>query len=78
VQWCRGGLVFKAHRLCVSHNSGLERNKEEDRVPEEEEDEGPEGEREADEHGVPERRHYGRVRPRLRHIAHLPEVEKGR
>jgi len=26
----RGGLVFKAHRLCVSLNSRLESNKEED------------------------------------------------
>jgi len=26
----RGGLVFKAHRLCVSLNSELESNKEED------------------------------------------------
>ena len=25
----RGGLVFKAHRLCLSLNSRLERNKEE-------------------------------------------------
>ena len=32
----RGGLVFKAHRLCVSLNSRLESNKEE----EEEEEEG--------------------------------------
>jgi len=33
VQWFRGGLVFKAHRLCVSLNSRLERNKdEEDKV----------------------------------------------
>jgi len=24
----RGGLIFKAHRLCVSHNSRLESNKE--------------------------------------------------
>ena len=28
----RGGLVFKAHRLCVSLNSRLERNKKEDGV----------------------------------------------
>jgi len=28
VQQFRGGLVFKAHRLCVSLNSGLESNKE--------------------------------------------------
>ena len=27
----RGGLVFKAHRLCVSLNSRLESNKEEER-----------------------------------------------
>ena len=30
VQRFRGGLVFKAHRLCVSLNSRLESNKEED------------------------------------------------
>jgi len=30
VQRFRGGLVFKAHRLCVSLNSGLESNKEEE------------------------------------------------
>jgi len=35
VQRFRGGLVFKAHRLCVSLNSRLESNKEE-----EEEEEG--------------------------------------
>ena len=29
VQRFRGGLVFKAHRLCVSPNSRLESNKEE-------------------------------------------------
>ena len=29
VQRFRGGLVFKAHRLCVSLNSRLESNKEE-------------------------------------------------
>jgi len=29
VQRFRGGLVFKAHRICVSLNSTLERNKEE-------------------------------------------------
>ena len=33
--WCkqrfRGGLVFKAHRLCVSLNSRLESNKEEEK-----------------------------------------------
>ena len=29
----RGGLVFKAHRLCVSLNSRLESNKEEEEVP---------------------------------------------
>jgi len=34
VQRFRGGLVFKAHRLCASLNSRLESNKEE----EEEED----------------------------------------
>jgi len=33
VQRFRGGLVFKAHRLCVSLNSRLESNKEEERVP---------------------------------------------
>ena len=27
----RGGLVFKAHRLCVSLNSRLEGNKEEEK-----------------------------------------------
>ena len=27
VQWFRGGLVFKAHRLCVSLNSRRESNK---------------------------------------------------
>ena len=30
VQQFRGGLVFKAHRLCASLNSRLERNKEEE------------------------------------------------
>jgi len=30
VQRFRGGLVFKVHRLCVSLNSRLESNKEED------------------------------------------------
>ena len=30
VQRFRGGLVFKAHRLCVSLNSRLESNKEEE------------------------------------------------
>ena len=30
MQRFRGGLVFKAHRLCVSLNSGLKRNKEEE------------------------------------------------
>ena len=30
VQRFRGGLIFKAHRLCVSLNSRLERNKEEE------------------------------------------------
>ena len=29
VLWFRGGLVFKAHRLCVPLNSRLESNKEE-------------------------------------------------
>jgi len=28
----RGGLVFKAHRLCVSLNSRLESNKEEEDI----------------------------------------------
>jgi len=32
VQQFRGGLVFKAHRLCVSLNSRLESNKEEEKV----------------------------------------------
>jgi len=32
VQQFRGGLVFKAHRLCVSLNSRLESNKEEEEV----------------------------------------------
>jgi len=32
VQRFRGGLVFKAHRLCVSLNSMLESNKEEKEV----------------------------------------------
>jgi len=32
VQRFRGGLVFKAHRLCVSLNSRLESNKEEEGV----------------------------------------------
>jgi len=32
VQWFRGGLVFKVHRLCVSLNSRLESNKEEEKV----------------------------------------------
>jgi len=31
VQRFRGGLVFKAHRLCVSLNSRLESNKERER-----------------------------------------------
>jgi len=31
VQRFRGGLAFKAHRLCVSLNSRLESNKEEER-----------------------------------------------
>ena len=31
VQRFRGGLVFKAHRLCVSLNSRLESNKEEEK-----------------------------------------------
>ena len=30
VQRFRGGLVFKGHRLCVSLNSRLESNKEEE------------------------------------------------
>ena len=29
----RGGLVFKDHRLCVSPNSRLESNKEEEKMP---------------------------------------------
>ena len=33
VQRFRGGLVFKAHRLCVSLNSRLKSNKEEAKVP---------------------------------------------
>jgi len=32
VQRFRGGLVFKAHRLCVSLNYRLESNKEEEKV----------------------------------------------
>ena len=32
VQWFRGGLVFKANRLCVSLNSRLESNKEAEEV----------------------------------------------
>ena len=35
VQRFRGGLVFEAHRLCVSLNSRLESNKEEERSAEE-------------------------------------------
>ena len=31
VERFRGGLVFKAHRLCVSLNSRLEGNKEEEK-----------------------------------------------
>ena len=31
VQRFRGGLVFEAHRLCVSLNSRLESNKEEEK-----------------------------------------------
>ena len=31
VQWFRGGLVFKAYRLCVSLNSRLESNKKEEK-----------------------------------------------
>ena len=31
VQWFRGGLVLKAHRFCVSLNSRLESNKEEEK-----------------------------------------------
>jgi len=38
VQRFRGGLVAKAHRLCVSLNSGLESNKEEEEEEEEEEE----------------------------------------
>ena len=34
VQWFRGGLVFKAHRLCVSLNSRLGSNKEEEKTGE--------------------------------------------
>ena len=30
MQWLRGELVFKAHRLCVSLNSRLESNKEDE------------------------------------------------
>ena len=33
VQRFRGGLVFQAHRLCVSLNSRLESNKEEEKRP---------------------------------------------
>jgi len=33
MQRIRGGLVFKAHRLCVSRNSRLESNKEEEEAP---------------------------------------------
>ena len=33
MQRFRGGLVFKAHRLCVSLNSRLESNKEEKNKP---------------------------------------------
>jgi len=36
VQRFRGGLVFKAHRLCVSLNSRLESNKEEEEYRREE------------------------------------------
>ena len=32
MQWFQGGLVFEAHRLCVSLNSKLESNKEETRL----------------------------------------------
>ena len=32
VQRFRGGLVFKAHRLCVALNSRLESNKEEEEL----------------------------------------------
>ena len=32
VQRFRGGLAFKAHRLCASHNSRLESNKEEEKI----------------------------------------------
>jgi len=37
VQRFRGGLVFKAHGLCVSLNTGLESNEEEEEEEEEEE-----------------------------------------
>ena len=30
VQWFRGGLIFEAHRLCVSLNPRIESNKEEE------------------------------------------------
>ena len=33
VDYVRGGLVFKAHRLCVSLNSRLVSNKEEEEEP---------------------------------------------
>ena len=33
MQRFRGGLVFKAHRLCVALNSRLESNKEEEETP---------------------------------------------
>ena len=32
MQRFRGGLVFKAHRLCVTLNTRLERNKEEEKA----------------------------------------------
>jgi len=34
MQWFRGGLVIKAHRLCVSLNSRLESNEEEEKTDE--------------------------------------------
>ena len=33
LQWCRGGLVFKAHRLFASFYTRLESNKEEAAPP---------------------------------------------
>ena len=40
MQRFRGGLVFKAHRLCVSLNSRLESNKEEEEDVEDGGDQG--------------------------------------